>query len=120
MTAQLARALADRQLGIGCDQLILLEPSTIADVKMRIWNHDGIEVESCGNASRCVVALTHAKTIETAGGPVNGAEDGNEVEVYCDTRRAPGGRPYWQGRGQTLDLRRAEAIAAVEDAAVVG
>jgi diaminopimelate epimerase len=48
---------------------------------MRIWNHDGIEVESCGNASRCVVALTHAKTIETGGGLVTGEEDGSDIEV---------------------------------------
>ena len=57
MTSALAKALADRRTGIGCDQLILLEPSTVADLKMRIWNHDGGEVQSCGNASRCVVAL---------------------------------------------------------------
>lgn len=81
MDERLARAVSDRKTGVGCDQLILLEKSDSADLRMRIWNHDGIEVESCGNASRCVVALTHAKTIETAGGPVNGAEDGNEVEV---------------------------------------
>jgi diaminopimelate epimerase len=77
----MARKIADRREGIGCDQLILLEPSTTADLKMRIWNHDGVEVESCGNASRCVVALTGAKTIETSGGPVTGAADGSEVEV---------------------------------------
>jgi len=77
----LARALADRRTGIGCDQLILLEPSAVADLKMRIWNHDGGEVQSCGNASRCVVALTHAKTIETGGGIVSGAEHGGEIEV---------------------------------------
>ena len=81
MTPELARALADRQTGIGCDQLILLEPSTVADVKMRIWNHDGGEVQSCGNASRCVVALTGAKTLETGGGIVEGASKGSEVEV---------------------------------------
>jgi diaminopimelate epimerase len=81
MTPELARALADRQTGIGCDQLILLEPSTVADVKMRIWNHDGGEVESCGNASRCVVALTGAKSLETGGGIVEGKEAGDEVEV---------------------------------------
>ena len=46
----LARAISDRKTGIGCDQLIVLEPSSVADLKMRIWNHDGIEVESCGNA----------------------------------------------------------------------
>ena len=81
MTPALAKALADRQLGIGCDQLILLEPSTIAEVKMRIWNHDGGEVESCGNASRCVVALTGAQSLETGGGIVEGKEAGDEVEV---------------------------------------
>ena len=81
MDEPLARAVSDRKTGIGCDQLIVLEPSKIADLKMRIWNHDGIEVESCGNASRCVVALTHAKTIETGGGLVAGTEDGSDVEV---------------------------------------
>ena len=81
MTPALAKALGDRQFGVGCDQLILLEPSTVADVKMRIWNHDGGEVESCGNASRCVVALTGAKSLETGGGIVEGARKGSEVEV---------------------------------------
>jgi diaminopimelate epimerase len=76
-----ARAVADRRTGIGCDQLILLEPSDQADLKMRIWNHDGVEVESCGNASRCVVALTGAKTIETGGGLVSGAAHGSDIEV---------------------------------------
>jgi diaminopimelate epimerase len=81
MDETLARAVSDRKTGIGCDQLILLETSNSADLRMRIWNHDGIEVESCGNASRCVVALTHAKTIETGGGLVTGTEDGSDVEV---------------------------------------
>ena len=81
MSEPLARAIADRRTGIGCDQLIVLEPSDTADVRMRIWNHDGGEVESCGNASRCVVALTGAKTIETGGGLVVGAADGKELEV---------------------------------------
>lgn len=81
MDEPLARAVSDRKTGIGCDQLVVLEKSTVADLRMRIWNHDGIEVESCGNASRCVVALTHAKTIETGGGLVRGEEDGNDIEV---------------------------------------
>ncbi|HEU5285510.1 MAG TPA: diaminopimelate epimerase [Sphingomicrobium sp.] len=81
MSEALARALADRHKGIGCDQLIVLEPSDTADVRMRIWNHDGGEVESCGNAARCVVALTGATSIETDGGLVSGAADGSEVEV---------------------------------------
>jgi diaminopimelate epimerase len=81
MDEPLARAVSDRKTGIGCDQLVVLEKSNVADLRMRIWNHDGIEVESCGNASRCVVALTHAKTIETGGGLVRGEEDGNDIEV---------------------------------------
>jgi diaminopimelate epimerase len=47
----------------------VLEPSQTADVRMRIWNGDGGEVESCGNASRCVAWLLRGETvIETAGG----------------------------------------------------
>jgi diaminopimelate epimerase len=77
----LAKTLADRRIGVGCDQLILLEASNRADLKMRIWNHDGGEVQSCGNASRCVVALTGANTIETGGGIVAGSGEGSDVEV---------------------------------------
>src|SRR5437763_8018278 len=69
-----ARALADRRTGIGCDQLIVLEPSATADVRMRIWNSDGGEVESCGNAARCVATLLGVDcTIETAGGLLAGS-----------------------------------------------
>lgn len=78
---RLARAIADRRTGIGCDQLILLERSASADLRMRIWNKDGGEVQSCGNATRCVVALTGARTIETPGGRVSGERNGGEVEV---------------------------------------
>ncbi len=81
MTAELARQLADRKLGVGCDQLILLGPSESADVAMRIFNADGSEVQSCGNATRCVVKLTGAETIETAGGLLHGTVDGEEIEV---------------------------------------
>ena len=49
--------IADGERGIGCDQFIALEPSSRADVFMRIWNADGGEVAACGNAARCVAAL---------------------------------------------------------------
>jgi diaminopimelate epimerase len=81
VTPALARAIADRRTGIGCDQLIVLEPSSDADLRMRIWNSDGGEVESCGNAARCVVQLTGAKRIDSAGGLVEGEELGGDVEV---------------------------------------
>jgi diaminopimelate epimerase len=81
VTPALARAIADRRTGVGCDQLIVLEPSTIADLKMRIWNSDGGEVESCGNAARCVVQLTGARSIDSVGGLLEGEKLGAEVEV---------------------------------------
>jgi diaminopimelate epimerase len=81
VTEQLARAIADRRTGVGCDQLIVLEPSGSADLRMRIWNSDGGEVESCGNATRCVVQLTGARTIASDGGLLKGEDLGAEVEV---------------------------------------
>ena len=72
MSANRARAIADRQTGIGCDQLILLEPSPAADVRMRTWNADGSEVEICGNATRAVALLLgQVSTLETSSGPVH-------------------------------------------------
>ena len=81
VTPSLARAVADRRTGVGCDQLIVLEPSDTADLRMRIWNSDGGEVESCGNATRCVVQLTGAKQIDSDGGLLEGQDLGGEVEV---------------------------------------
>ena len=69
------RAIADRETGEGCDQLIALEPSDTADVFMRVWNADGGQVETCGNALRCVGWLMMQSTgksevaIDTLGGP---------------------------------------------------
>jgi diaminopimelate epimerase len=81
VTAGLARAIADRRTGVGCDQLIVLEPSDLANLKMRIWNSDGGEVESCGNATRCVVQLTGARRIDSDGGLLEGEDHGSEVEA---------------------------------------
>ena len=77
-----ARALADRRTGIGCDQLIVLEPSDAADFRMRIRNSDGGEVEACGNATRAV-ALLHGQParIETAGGILEVRPDNGGVSV---------------------------------------
>ena len=49
------RRLADRHFGIGCDQVLLVEPSTRdgVDFRYRIFNRDGGEVEQCGNGARC-------------------------------------------------------------------
>ncbi|MDP1872652.1 diaminopimelate epimerase [Phenylobacterium sp.] len=54
-SAEEVRAIADRERGIGCDQLISIEPTAgEADVRVRFWNADGEEVGACGNGSRCV------------------------------------------------------------------
>jgi diaminopimelate epimerase len=87
ITPSLARAIADRRTGVGCDQLIVLEPSKAADLKMRIWNSDGGEVESCGNATRCIVQLTGATLIESSGGLLAGQDLGSEVEVALPAPR---------------------------------
>ena len=79
---RLAAALADRHRGIGCDQLILIEPSATADLRMRIFNADGSEVEACGNATRAV-GLLHGKParIETLAGVLEARPDGAGIAV---------------------------------------
>jgi diaminopimelate epimerase len=64
--AAAARALADRRAGIGCDQVILLDPphDPSARLFMRILNADGSEAEACGNASRCIARLVAEETGE--------------------------------------------------------
>jgi diaminopimelate epimerase len=59
LAAESARRIADRHTGVGCDQLIVIEPARagLADAFMRIVNADGGEVAACGNATRCVADL---------------------------------------------------------------
>lgn len=61
VTPQLARRLADRHFGVGCDQILLVEKPerSDADFRYRIWNADGGEVEQCGNGARCFVRFVH-------------------------------------------------------------
>ena len=56
-----ARWLADRHFGIGCDQILVVEPAqdAAADFRYRIFNADGGEVEQCGNGARCFVRFVH-------------------------------------------------------------
>ncbi len=101
------RAVADRRTGVGCDQLILIEPakSRLADAYMRIRNADGGEVEACGNGARCVADLLmrekgsrHA-VIETAVGLLDAeaADDGRVSidmgAVRLDWREIPLAKP---------------------------
>ena len=71
------RYLANRRLGIGCDQILLIERTEgDADFRYRIFNSDGSEVEQCGNGARCLVRYVYDKgmtqkkeiSVETLGG----------------------------------------------------
>ncbi len=65
---KLARIVSDRHFGIGADGLILVCPSQIADVRMRIFNADGSEAEMCGNGIRCVAKYVYEHKLAEAGG----------------------------------------------------
>lgn len=78
------RVVADRRVGIGCDQVIVLErPGARGDVRMRIFNADGKEVEACGNGARCVARLLMTEMdklsveIDSAGGLLRCSDAGN-------------------------------------------
>lgn len=85
------RLIADRRRGIGCDQLIVLEPPSEAgaDLFMRIRNPDGSESAACGNATRCIAARVMEETgrdqvvIETVAGLLTAewAPNGSEIVV---------------------------------------
>ena len=61
LTSEQLRLLADRHFGVGCDQILLVEPTEFpdADFRYRIFNADGGEVEQCGNGARCFVRFVH-------------------------------------------------------------
>lgn len=78
MTPERVRKISDRNFGIGCDQVLLVEPphSPDSDFRYRIFNHDGSEVENCGNGARCFAVFVRQRKLtgkriiraETAGG----------------------------------------------------
>ncbi|MBI1197825.1 MAG: diaminopimelate epimerase [Phenylobacterium sp.] len=84
-TAEEVRAIADRETGIGCDQLIVIEPMTGADARVRFWNADGEEVGACGNGTRCVGWLLMQSTgkneavIETQAGRLVATRAGDRL-----------------------------------------
>lgn len=86
--AGIAKKLCDRFYGAGADGLLLVEKSSSADFKMRIFNPDGSEAEMCGNGSRCAALYAHAKKIapadmkiETMAGILNANVQGENVKV---------------------------------------
>ncbi|MDB2533530.1 MAG: diaminopimelate epimerase [Porticoccaceae bacterium] len=65
VTGSMVRRLANRTLGIGCDQVLVIEPPTEADIDFnyRIFNQDGGEVEQCGNGARCLARYVYDRQL---------------------------------------------------------
>ena len=113
------RALADRHVGVGCDQVLVVERPTRpdADFRYRIYNADGGEVEQCGNGARCFVKFVRdrglttrrAIRVETAGGLIELVlHDDGEVTVDMGVPRfAPADVPFVSDRAdlvQAIDV----------------
>jgi diaminopimelate epimerase len=86
------KRIADRHFGVGCDQILVVEPPTSpqSDFRYRIFNADGGEVEQCGNGARCFVRFVHGKglsakqeiVVDTLGGTIRPRlEPDGEVSV---------------------------------------
>jgi diaminopimelate epimerase len=100
------RLLGDRHFGVGCDQILLVEPPSRPDTdfRYRIFNADGGEVEQCGNGARCFVRFVHEQgltdrreiRVDTAGGIISPRlEDGGLVTVDMGVPRfAPAEIPF--------------------------
>jgi diaminopimelate epimerase len=112
------RQLADRHFGVGCDQVLVVEPPQSAEVdfRYRIYNADGQEVEQCGNGARCFARfvrdnkLTGKRTIsvETAGGVIQlRVRSDHEVEVQMGVPQfQPGEIPFTApARAQSYPLQ---------------
>ncbi len=65
MNSGIARLLADRHFGIGCDQILLAEKGRQAEFRFRIFNQDGGEVEQCGNGARCFARFVRDNGLTT-------------------------------------------------------
>ena len=124
MRADIARAIGDRDGGVGCDQIIVMRSSKAADVFMEIWNRDGSEVAACGNASRCIADIIMNETdrsdmtIETKAGLLGARRRGNGL-IEVDMGRPKFG---WQDiplAEEFRDTRYIELQAGPIDAPVL-
>lgn len=112
LSSETIQQLAHRQTGIGFDQLLVVEPSTVADFKYRIFNADGGEVAQCGNGARCFARfvvdqkLTNKQSIsvETASGIIHPTltKDGQVTVDMGEPRFNPQDIPFNVSAPSTL------------------
>jgi len=136
MTAGLARALGDRQRGVGFDQLAILHPSDDADARLEFWNSDGSLAGACGNATRCIADMLMAEghatpTLATAHGTLrahrrpDGLISVNMGRALTDWRAIPLAEPAdtaalpLQGAPAATSMGNPHCTFFVEDLALV-
>ena len=131
LTPAQIRLLANRRFGVGCDQVLVVEPAREdADFRYRIFNADGGEVEQCGNGARCFVVYVreHGLTdrreirVETAGGIiVPRLEDDGEVVVDMGVPRfAPSDIPFIDGTGALVESLDVDGTRVALSAVSIG
>jgi diaminopimelate epimerase len=121
------RKIANRNLGVGCDQLIVLRPSDNADLKMVIYNQDGSEAGACGNATRCVAKIIAEEsqfrkdhtTIETQAGILTAypvAQDHYQIDMglsFLDPKDIPVVSPKNEKNFVNIDFQEKNLPMAV-------
>ena len=111
LSSEQMRLLGDRHFGIGCDQILLVEPppDDSVDFRYRIFNADGGEVEACGNGARCFARFVHdhgltdktAIRVLTAGGVIRPRlEDDGRVTVDMGKPRLEPREIPFQAKGR--------------------
>lgn len=124
------RFLGDRHFGVGCDQILLVEKATRADVdfRYRIFNADGGEVEQCGNGARCFVRFVHDQgltgqreiRVETMSGVISPRleDDGNVTVNMGEPQFEPSKIPFVSDSGELLQPLRIATLGGAEDIAI--
>ena len=89
ISAQTAQRFADRHFGIGCDQILVIRPSSEADIFMEILNSDGSQASACGNGTRCVAdyimqGRADTASIATAAGILLARRDAKTGHIAVD------------------------------------
>ena len=118
LSPEQVRFLADRRFGVGCDQLLLVEPARdpAAAFRYRIFNADGGEVEQCGNGARCFARFVREQgltdleliPVETRAGLI-------ELQVLADGLvRVNMGRPRFEPADIPFDAPRRAAHYALD------
>jgi len=87
VTASMARRLSDRKTGIGCDQVLVVEPPSDADIDFnyRIFNCDGAEVEQCGNGARCLARFVKDRRL-TGKNPIRVKTSNRVIELHISDK----------------------------------